>query len=239
LIPERAPAWKERCFRFVFAGMNGQLTHLVATERIADLHRAAARHRLAVSARERWGREASPTTPIESLVLADGTSLTIRPVQAVAADRERLRGLFARLSSESRYRRYLTPKPDLSAAEIAYLTDVDHVQHEAFAAVDDSDGSFVAVARYVREAGQPCIADIAIEVADELQNMGIGTRLATRTVQVARANGFGLLRATALRENAPARALLRRLQFRPLRSRGREIELVLELLTPEACVECP
>ncbi len=219
--------------------MNGHLTYLVAGERIADLHRDAARDRVVEKTRRRWRRRTPASSPLESIVLADGTSLTIRPVQAGAADRERFRGLFARLSEESRYSRYLTPKPHLSAAEIAYLTDVDHVHHEALAAVDDRDQSFVAVARYVRETDRPRVADIAIEVADELQNMGIGTRLASHAVMVARANGFGLLSATALRENVPARALLRRLQFRPHRSGGREIEFLLELVRVEACRECP
>lgn len=232
--------WKELRIGRVLAGMNGHLTHLIARERIADLHRAAARDGMVHITRRRRRRKGSPSSPssrFESIVLADGTNLTIRPVQAGAADRERFSGLFARLSAESRYRRYLTAKPELSAAEVAYLTDIDHVDHEALAAVDDRDGSFVAVARYVR-ADHPGVADIAVEVADELQNLGVGTRLATRTVRIARANGFGLLSATALRENAPARALLQRLQFRPLRSRGREIEFVLELLSSEACAEC-
>ncbi len=125
------------------------------------------------------------TAPEDALVLANGTSLTIRPMQPRGADRERFRRLLLRLSPESRYRRYLTPKPELSTAELAYLTAVDHIDHEVLAAVDERDGSFVAVARYVRHAERHGVADIAIEVADELQNLGIGTRLASRTVEAA------------------------------------------------------
>jgi hypothetical protein len=71
--------------------------------------------------------------------------------------------------------------------------------------------------------------EIAVAVADELQSMGIGTALATRTVQRARANGFALLTATTLWENRAARALLHRLGFRGRSSHGSEIELELEL----------
>ena len=69
----------------------------------------------------------------------------------------------------------------------------------------------------------------AVEVADELQGMGIGTALARRVVRRARANGFALLTATTLWENRPARALLRRLEFHARGSDGSVIELELEL----------
>jgi RimJ/RimL family protein N-acetyltransferase len=161
------------------------------------------------------------------LVLSDGTRLRFRPL--TSDDRDRLAGLFARLSFESRRRRFFTPKPELPPRALAYLTDIDHVGHEAIAAVDESDGSIVGVARYVRLTDRVGVADVAAEVADELQGMGIGTELATRLVERARANCFTLLTATTLWENRPARALLRRLRFRPRASQGSEIELELAL----------
>ena len=59
--------------------------------------------------------------------------------------------------------------------------------------------------------------------------MGIGTALARRLVDRARANGFALLTATTLWENRPARALLRRLGFRARASHISQIELRVEL----------
>ena len=112
--------------------MHPQLTYIIAKERTAELRAAAESSRRAVT---------------EPLVLADGRRLNIRPVER--EDRVRLRRLFMRLSPESRYRRYLSPKPELTERELAYLVDIDHVHHEALAAVDETDGSFVAVARYV------------------------------------------------------------------------------------------
>ena len=47
--------------------------------------------------------------------------------------------LFVRLSPESRYRRFLTPKRELTPRELSYLTDIDHVHHEAFAAIDQRE----------------------------------------------------------------------------------------------------
>ena len=173
---------------------------------------------------------ASSAEPTDTLVLADGTRLALRPLGS--EDRDGVAALFARLSPESRYRRFLSRKRELTPRELSYFTDIDHIRHEAFAAIDQRDGSIVGVGRYVHFADRPGVADLAVEVADELQNMGIGTALARRTVQRARENGFALLTATTLWENRPARALLRRLEFRAHASDGSAIELELKLDPP-------
>ncbi len=170
---------------------------------------------------------ASRAAATDLLVLANGTCLRVRSIGP--DDRDGLSQLFARLTPESRRRRFLSPKLELTPRELAYLTDIDHVEHEAIAAVDQRDGSIVGVARYVRVAYRSGVAEVAVEVADELQSMGVGTELAKRVVRRARANGFTLLTATTLWENRPARALLRRLRFRARASQGIEIEFELEL----------
>jgi ketosteroid isomerase-like protein/RimJ/RimL family protein N-acetyltransferase len=171
----------------------------------------------------------------DALVLSDGTRLWLRPIGS--DDRDGLAALFARLTPESRYRRFFSPKRELTSRELTYLTDVDHVRHEAIAAVDQRDGSIVGVGRYAHDADRPGVAEVALAVADELQRMGIGTALATCTVQRARANGFALLTATTLWENRPARALLRRLGFRARASHCSEIEHELELDPAKDIVE--
>jgi GNAT superfamily N-acetyltransferase len=176
---------------------------------------------------------ASRATTTDALVLADGTCLRFRPLGT--DDRDRFAGLFARLTPESRRRRFLTPKSTLTPRELVFLTDVDHVGHEAIAAIDQRDGSIAGVARYVCVADRAGAAEVAVEVADELQSMGIGTELATRIVRRARANGFTLLTATTLSENRPARALLTRLRFRARVRRGSQIELELGLESTRDC----
>jgi RimJ/RimL family protein N-acetyltransferase len=192
--------------------MHPQLTHVLAQERVADLRAAAERSRRAAA---------------DPLLLADGRRLKIRPIER--EDRDRYRRLFLRLKPESRYRRFFSPKPELTKRELAYLIDIDHVHHEALAAVDESDGSFVAASRYVQLPDQPHIAELAIEVADDAQRQGIGRELAIQTLERARANGFTRATATTLYENAPARALLRALHFRRRSSQGHVIEFGLEL----------
>jgi RimJ/RimL family protein N-acetyltransferase len=164
----------------------------------------------------------------DELVLSDGTRLHLRPL--TADDRDGMLALFHRLSEESRWRRFMSPKPTLAPRELDYLTDIDHFAHEAFAAVDARDGSLAGVARYVRHTGAETAAELAVEVADELQRRGIGTALCRRVIERAQENGFTVLTATALWNNQPARRLLRRLGFHARRSQGREIELALVLV---------
>lgn len=163
----------------------------------------------------------------DRLVLADGTPITLRPVGAT--DRLALASLFARLGPESRRARFFLPKPELSARELTYFTDIDHHHHEAVAAINQRDHSFVGVARYVDVPDRAGVAEVAIEVADEFQRKGIGMLLASLIIQRAHANGLELLTATTLWENRAARGLLRRHGFRARRSRGAEIEHELRL----------
>lgn len=139
---------------------------------------------------------------------------------------------YGRLSYESRLRRFLSPKPRLTQRELAFLTDVDHVRHVALAAVDEGDGSIVGTARYVAERGRAGVADVAVDVVDELQNRGIGTALVRGVIDRARENGFATLTATTLWENRPALALLRRLGFSSRGSYRGEIEFELALDGP-------
>lgn len=162
----------------------------------------------------------------DELVLPDGTVLRVRALDA--GDRAGLAALFASLSPESRRRRFLGPKPRLTARELTYLTEIDHLTHAALAAIDVRDGSIVAVSRYAGWDGGDS-AEIAVAVADHLQGRGIGGALTARIVHLARANGVARLTATTQWDNAAARALLRRLAFR-VRDTGQLLELDLDLV---------
>jgi GNAT superfamily N-acetyltransferase len=176
----------------------------------------------------------APCAQANTEVLHDGTLIRIAPLRR--GDRSAVAGLFARLSSESRLRRFLSPKSSLSEGEMAFLTDVGRPERAAVTAVDMRDGSVLGIARYVEHHGRPGVADTAVAVADEMQRRGVGTALMLRLIACARSNGVHLLTATTLWENRPARALMRRTGFEARRSSGAEIELALELdpLAPRA-----
>jgi|KBSSwiStaDraftv2_1062776.scaffolds.fasta_scaffold747769_1 RimJ/RimL family protein N-acetyltransferase len=153
--------------------------------------------------------------------------LAVRPIRA--DDKAALADLFDRLSERSRRRRFLIPKPRLSARELAYFTEVDHRRHAALVAID-ADGRFVGVARYASAPGESGSAEVAFAVADACQGHGIGSALTRRIVDHARRNGMTVLRATTLAENRPALKLLRRLGFavRAADAAGIDLELVLD-----------
>jgi RimJ/RimL family protein N-acetyltransferase len=136
--------------------------------------------------------------------------INVRPIDA--RDRDAFSAWFGRLSDESRRRRFLGPKPRLSARELTYLTEVDHVRHTALVAVD-ATGSLIAEARYAAARPDDRTADFAVTVADEWQGRGVGTRLAARLIEAARANGMTRLTAITLWDNGAAIALLHRLGF--------------------------
>jgi RimJ/RimL family protein N-acetyltransferase len=161
-----------------------------------------------------------------ALVLADGARLGVRPISA--DDRDALSVWFGRLSPESRRRRFHAPKPRLSARELTYFTEVDHVAHTALLAVDDA-GRMIGEARYATAEPESRVADFAITVADEWQGRGVGSRLAARLVQAARGNGIARLTALTLADNLAAQRLLRRLGFRYAGSDGDALEFELAL----------
>jgi acetyltransferase len=136
--------------------------------------------------------------------------INVRPIDS--RDRDAFSAWFGQLSDESRRKRFLGPKPKLSGRELTYLTEVDHVSHTALVAVDDL-GQLIGEARYATSKPGDRIADFAVTVADEWQGRGVGTRLAARVIEAARANGMTRLTAMTLWDNTAAIALLHRLGF--------------------------
>jgi GNAT superfamily N-acetyltransferase len=161
------------------------------------------------------------------LTLTDGARLRVRPIDP--ADRGPLAEAFERLSAQSRHHRFLGPKPRLSTRELEYLTDVDHVTHEALVAIDESTGHIVGVGRYATGTGGGTVADMALAVTDAWQRRGIGHALALRLVERARANGIMSLTGMTLSGNVGALALLDRLGFRVCSAGAGVLELELDV----------
>jgi hypothetical protein len=61
--------------------------------------------------------------------LRDGSIIELREIRP--EDKAALVAGFDRLSPESRYRRFFTPLERLTETDLAYLTEVDHHDHEA------------------------------------------------------------------------------------------------------------
>jgi GNAT superfamily N-acetyltransferase len=162
-------------------------------------------------------------------------TVAIRPIRV--DDGERLSASHARLSPESRYRRFLAAKPALTVADVRYLVDVDGTDHIALVATRHlpAGEQIVGVARCIRIPGAPDTAEFAIVVADELQGHRVGTMLLARLAELAVVEGITRFRATMLSENLAVQRLLTAFAAGPVRRRfqGETTEIEIELPAPE------
>lgn len=125
--------------------------------------------------------------------------MLVRPVRA--DDKAAIRSAFEHLSTESRYSRFLALMDTLSDAQLRYLTEVDHHDHEALIAYDPDDGHGVAAARFVRSAEAPGVAEAAVVVDDDWQGRGLGSGLTRLLAERAREEGVERFDATLLAGN--------------------------------------
>jgi RimJ/RimL family protein N-acetyltransferase len=146
--------------------------------------------------------------------LPDGNVVTIRPIQA--DDGERLQLAHERLSQESRYRRFLSSKPQLTAADTRYLVDIDGCDHYALVAtVAEPDGeAIIAVARFVRLPEDRRTAEFAIVVGDAWQRQGVAGELLGRLADAAVTRGVTRFRASMFADNVAIHRLVARLAVR-------------------------
>jgi acetyltransferase len=136
-----------------------------------------------------------------------GTRLYVRQVRS--DDKDIIAKAWLELSQESQRRRFLAPKPRLTAGDLRYLTEIDGHDHLALIALHaDEPHRLVAVARYVRLTDDPETAEVAVTVADSMQGKGIGKRLGVLLADEARGRGIKRFSAAILSDNAPALRLM-------------------------------
>ncbi len=168
----------------------------------------------------------------ELVGVGGGREVLIRPISS--DDKDSLSAAFERLSPESRYRRFFAPLERLSAQDLAYLTEVDHHDHEALVALDPANQRIVGVVRYVR-AEDPVEAEVAVVVADPWQGLGVGSALLERLVERAREEDIRQFVAIVLNDNEEVLELFRHLApdgSWTRRSAAGQSEMLIEL--PEA-----
>lgn len=141
------------------------------------------------SQHERWA---------STVVLGDGDTAVVRPI--TPADRDALAAFHARQSDESKYRRYFSAKPTLSATELAHFTELDFVNRVAL--MVERHGEFIAWASYERWPNR-ADAEAAFMVDDAQQGLGIATLLLEHLAAIARTNGISRFTAEVLADNRP------------------------------------
>ncbi|UCF35489.1 MAG: hypothetical protein JSU96_11625 [Acidobacteriota bacterium] len=146
----------------------------------------------------------------EVRTLLDGSRVILR--RLVQEDREKLSVGFTRLSLQSRYLRFLSPKQRLSERELRFLTDVDGIHHFGIVAVrcqlDGTEGEGLGVGRFVRSPDEPAVAEPAITVVDAVQGHGLGRLLCCRITAAAVERGISTFSCWFLQENRRIKRVL-------------------------------
>ena len=154
--------------------------------------------------------------------------MLVRPIGP--DDKGRLLDAFERSSPESRYRRFFSPIPRLSAAQLSYLTEIDHHGHEALQAVDPQTEQGLGVARFVRSPDDPTVAEVAVAVVDEWQGRGLASALLHDLAARAREEGIARFSASVLAGNDPIMKLFRKFGDVHVTSRDQGVvELLMDL----------
>ncbi len=146
-----------------------------------------------------WGRRTR---------LRDGTRVLLRQIRPT--DRDRLVEGLRQLSPTSRFLRFHADIDELSDRELDYLSQVDHVDHEAIVALDldHPEVPGIGVARYIRDPYELHVAEAAVTVTDDYQHRGAGTLLLGALAAQARTHGVQVFRNYVLDQNQPMLELL-------------------------------
>ncbi|HTW18603.1 MAG TPA: GNAT family N-acetyltransferase [Mycobacteriales bacterium] len=166
---------------------------------------------------------------VHALRLPSEHRITIRPL--TLRDREIVTEVFAGLGLESRIRRFHGPKKRLSRAEIRYLTEIDHHDHEALAALT-REGRGLGVARFVRLHSRPDAAEVAIAVVDDWHGRGVGTALMQLLGRRARAVGVTHFTAAVTTENTAVPRLLKTINAEVVHQSRRGTVVQYEIVIP-------
>ena len=132
------------------------------------------------------------------VLLRDGRTAHIRPIRAEDADL--LVEFYSRVSDESKYYRFFSPMPTLSARDVSRFTQVDHDRRVALVML--LGGRMIAVGRYDAdpESHEP-EAEVAFLVEDEHQGRGIAQLLLEHLAQAGRERGIERFSAEVLPDN--------------------------------------
>ena len=142
------------------------------------------------------GDPSAPSTWSADVVLRDGQTVHVRPIRP--DDAHALVRFHERQSPESVYLRFFSPRPHLSAREVTYLTQVDHVDRVAFVATVHDE--LVGVARYERYSGTDT-AEVAFFVDDQHHGRGMATMFLEYLAAAGRANHLQRFTASTLPSN--------------------------------------
>jgi RimJ/RimL family protein N-acetyltransferase len=142
--------------------------------------------------------------------LKDGTAVTIRAIRA--EDSSSVLQAFKGMDKESVYRRFFSPKKELSPAELERLTDVDFGQVVALVVTTQSSAGEILIGggRYAVEDPDSGAAEIAFMTSGDYRGLGLASLILKHLRRIAQVAGVQRFEAEVLAENQPMLAVFRR-----------------------------
>jgi acetyl coenzyme A synthetase (ADP forming)-like protein len=151
-----------------------------------------------VSSHATGTRAAYPAHREADVVLRDGSTVHVRPVQP--ADREALKKFLERLSPDSRSLRFFSLGVNLDGAA-QWAADVDYDLRFGLLALGGTRQAVVGHATWSRDDPDDDRAEVAFEVADAYQGNGLGTILLAHLAEAAAERGVSVFEAEVLPHN--------------------------------------
>ena len=153
-----------------------------------------------------------PSHLVHHWQLPDGTDLVIRPIRPEDAEIEQ--AFVRRLSSRTKYFRFMQTLEELSPSMLARFTQIDYDREMALIAVvgRGSAETEIGVARYIiNPDGRSC--EFAVVVDDTWQRKGIAHKLMEQLMEAARDKGLETMEGEVLTENTEMLNLSKTLGF--------------------------
>lgn len=138
----------------------------------------------------------------------DGQVVTIRPIRI--SDSEMVADFVRALSPQSRNFRFLGGVRELSPQQVKKFCDIDGRHTMAFVATVKDQGKEVeiGVGRYASNSDEDT-REMAVTVADEWQQKGLGLQLTNQLIEFAKGHGIKQLYSIDLVNNVAMRELAR------------------------------
>jgi GNAT superfamily N-acetyltransferase len=142
-----------------------------------------------------------------------GRQVFVRPIKA--ADIDKLRSFFHKLSDHSVYLRYFRIMKSMPQCILQQTTDVDYSTDMAIVALSPPTGvgvpqELVGIAQWISDIHNHGVPEIAFQVRDDWQGEGLGTYLFSRLVEIARNLGERELKADVLADNRGMNGIFKR-----------------------------
>jgi acyl-CoA synthetase (NDP forming)/RimJ/RimL family protein N-acetyltransferase len=148
---------------------------------------------------DREGHVSADVEPIVYSLLADGTTVGIRPARP--DDLDIVRQMHEWLSPDSLYLRFFSMSPRAAEREARRLCREPAPGHAALLVM--LDGELIGCGSYEYDEDRPGSAEVAFAVADHMHHRGVGTLLLEHLVSLACSRGLHAFTAATLSENAP------------------------------------